>query len=65
MLYINILVIALVMFALGYILGKGKIEIIKRVEPSKEQKEEMERLQKETQDIIKVYNESLQNLNTF
>ena len=53
------------MFALGYILGKGKIEIIKRVEPSKEQKEEMERLQKETQDIIKVYNESLQNLNTF
>ena len=65
MLYINIIFISLVSFAMGYILGKGKIEIVKRVEPTKEQQEQIEKIQKETEAVIKQYNEAMQQLSKF
>ena len=65
MLYINIVFISLVSFAIGYILGKGKIEIVKRIEPTKEQKEQIEKIQKETEEAIKNYNDAMQQLTNF
>ena len=65
MLYINIVFITLVSFAIGYILGKGKIEIVKRIEPTKEQKEQIEKIQKETEEAIKNYNDAMQQLTNF
>ena len=62
MLYINIIFITLVAFAIGYIFGKGKIEIVKRIEPTKEQQEQIEKVQREMQQAIEVYNESLKHL---
>ena len=62
MLYVNVLFITLVAFALGYIFGKGKIEIVKRVAPTKEQQEEIERWQKETKEVIEAYNEAMQSI---
>lgn len=62
MLIVNILFLVVISFFMGYFLGKGKIEIIKKVMLTKEQEEQMKEADARQQKAIDDYNAFIDNL---
>ena len=60
---INVLALILVSFFIGYFLGKGKIEIVKKMS-KKEEKELKEMYEKQLKEFEE-YNEQIKKLNEF
>ena len=57
MLILNVIVLIAVAFTVGYFIGKGKIVIEKKLD-----KETSERLLKEQEKAIEMYNQTMQDL---
>jgi hypothetical protein len=65
MLYINIIFLIALSGFCGFVIGKGKIEIVKKVEPTQEQKDRIEKQLKIQQEAIEKYNEMVQSLTNY
>jgi hypothetical protein len=65
MLYINIVFLIALSGFCGFVIGKGKIEIVKKVEPTQEQKDMMAKQLKIQQEAIEKYNEMVQSLTNY
>jgi ABC-type dipeptide/oligopeptide/nickel transport system permease component len=65
MLYINIIFLIALSAFCGFVIGKGKIEIVRKVEPTQEQKDKIEKQLKIQQEAIEKYNEMVQSLTNY
>jgi hypothetical protein len=64
-LYINVIYLVVTAWVIGYIFGKGKIEIVKKVYQTKEQEEKMNKMIEEQRQAMERYNESIKAMTDY
>lgn len=62
---INVVCLILLAFTGGYFIGKGKVVFEKKVVLTEEERAKIEHMQKEQQDAIDKYNETIKQLTDF